>query len=109
MSKSRKLGQWAQGNKLYLTAYQKQTRKCRKILIDYAKSEFGIDSDNDKLALIWESEPVMFFRKAAQEKASKLLNPGAGLSGQQKEKDKEGKISKYYIFAVYDLQRILLI
>ena len=28
-------------------------------MLDYAKSEFAIDSDNDKLAFIFESEPFL--------------------------------------------------
>lgn len=58
-SKNRKAGQFSQGNKMHLSVYQKGTRKCRKLMLDYAKAEFGIDSDEDKLALIFESEPFL--------------------------------------------------
>ena len=58
-SKNRKAGQFSQGNKMYLSIYQKSTRKCRKLALDYVKAEYGIDSDEDKLSMIFESQPFI--------------------------------------------------
>ena len=78
-SKSRRAGQWAQGNNLYLTAYQKGTKKVRKLALSYSKAELGIDGDLDKLEMVFESE--------------------LGKDGD----------SRYYVFALYDLQRVVFI
>lgn len=80
-SKSRKSGDWAQGNKLYLTCYQNDTKKCRKIQLDYDRPDFGIDGDNDKVALIFQSDVYPF--ELGEEKG--VVD------------------SRYYIFALYDL------
>lgn len=58
-SKNRKAGQFSQGNKVYLSVYQKSTRKCRKLMLDYFKAEYSIDSDEDKLVLLFESDPFI--------------------------------------------------
>lgn len=52
-SKSRKSGEWAQGNKLYLTCYQNGTKKCRKLPLSYEKPDYAIDSDLDKVACVF--------------------------------------------------------
>jgi hypothetical protein len=36
----RKPGQFSQGNTLYLSAYQKQTKKCKKLQLNYKCSDF---------------------------------------------------------------------
>ena len=51
-SKWRKSGWIAQGNKLYITIYQKNTKKSRKLNLKYDTSEMSIDTDADKLVFI---------------------------------------------------------
>lgn len=71
-------------------------------MIDYAKAEFGIDGDLDKMALIFESEPMEV------KKTHGLMSPQTDSLCSQAKK-KEPVFSKHYIFALYDLQRIVFI
>lgn len=117
-SKNRKAGQFSQGNKMYLSAYQKTTRKCRKIMLDYAKSEFAIDPDDDKLAFIFESEPFLPQQGAAPVNLRSTPKPnkrGAGsvlpltVTAKKEDFSAQENASRYYVLAMYDTQRIVLI
>lgn len=55
-SKWRKNGWVAQGNKLYITVYQKDTKKSRKLQLKYETSEMSIDSDGDKLVFVYQNQ-----------------------------------------------------
>ena len=52
----RKKGWVSQGNNLYLTVHQKHTKKSQKLELNYQRAEMLIDSDNDKLVYIFQSE-----------------------------------------------------
>lgn len=49
----RKKGMWSQGNSLYLTAYQKSTKKCVKLPLNYRSQDYTLDSDNDKIVFLF--------------------------------------------------------
>ena len=46
---------WSQGNALYLTAYQKSTKKCVKLPLNYKSQDYTLDSDNDKIVFLFEN------------------------------------------------------
>lgn len=86
-AKCRRSGEWAQGNKLYLTCYQNETKKCRKLPLDYSDTNYGIDGDLDKIEVIFQSDVFPFD-----------LGEEKGVVD-----------SRYYIFALYDLQRVVFL
>ena len=45
---------WSQGNSLYLTAYQKSTKKCVNLPLNYKSQDYSLDSDNDKILFLFE-------------------------------------------------------
>ena len=106
---------------MYLSAYQKTTRKCRKILLDYAKAEFAIDPDDDKLAFLFESEPFLPQQGPApinlkgtpkpNKRGAGGVPPLGGSANIKKDSDLalQENASRYYVFAMYDTQRIVLI
>jgi hypothetical protein len=53
-SKNRRKGQYSQGNKIYLTAYQRSTKRNVKLPLDYNLSELSLDSDADQLCMVSE-------------------------------------------------------
>jgi len=60
-AKKRKRGQYAQGNTIYLSAYDKLTKSCVKLPLDYSLSDISLDSDNDKLIQIYSHQGLFVF------------------------------------------------